>query len=133
MKDQSGKEISNNTYWLADDDARYRKLNTLVPVKLTAAATERPTRQQIGAPQETVIDLRLTNGTTTPALATKAVLLNPKTGLPILPAYFSDNYTTLLPGETRTLTIHYPTQTSTGHPKIALRGWNIVETTIPVQ
>jgi hypothetical protein len=133
MKDQAGKLLSDNTYWLAADDARYRQLNTLTPVKLTATATSHAGPQVKGVAQEEVIDLNLTNGTATPALAAKVVLLNPKTGLPILPAYFSDNYTTLLPGETRTLTIHYPAQPSTAHPRIALRGWNIEEATIPVQ
>ncbi len=133
LKEASGKLLSDNTYWLAADDAQYRKLNTLPPVKLTATATPHPGQSSTGGPQDTIIDLKLTNPTATPALATKAVLLNPRTGLPILPAYFSDNYTTLLPGETRTITIHYPTQPATAHPKIALRGWNIDETTIPVQ
>jgi hypothetical protein len=126
MKDESGKLLSDNLYWLANDDNQYRKLNDLASVKITASASSHIEQQ------ETVVELKLTNGNATAALATKAVLLNPKSGVALLPAYFSDNYVTLLPGEAKTLTIRYPTQLAIGYPKISLRGWNVEESSLVV-
>jgi len=46
----------------------------------------------------------------------------------ILPAYFSDNYVSLLPGETRDVTVAYPGDR--GVATVRLRGWNSPATTI---
>ncbi len=42
------------------------------------------------------------------ALANKLTLLNAHDGTRILPAYLSDNYVSLLPGETTEIQIEYP-------------------------
>jgi hypothetical protein len=47
-------------------------------------------------------------------------------GARILPAYYSDNYLSLLPGETREVVIRYPA-TIAGSPSVRLRGWNVRE------
>ena len=126
MKDASGKLLSENTYWLAGDDSQFRKLNDLNRVKLLANAASHTDGD------ETVIELNLTNTSTTAALATKAVLLNAKSGSRILPAYFSDNYVTLLPKETKSITVRYPSKLALGKEKIDLRGWNIDQASVPV-
>ncbi len=130
LKDAARNTVSENTYWLAATDADYRALGTLPAVALKASATRRPAGPETASPQtaspETVIDLTLTNPTTTPALQAKATLLDSSTGQRILPAYFSDNYVTLLPGETTRLSIRVPPGRSTAHPRIALRGFNVV-------
>ena len=51
----------------------------------------------------------------------------------ILPAYYSDNYISLLPGETRTVTIEYPASAAHGSFAINLRGWNAVPQVIVVR
>ena len=135
MQDSSGKTLSENTYWLAAGDSEYRKLNTLAPVKLAASAASHSEASSTASNQknnEAEVDLTLTNSSGTAALATKAVLVSVKSGLPVLPAYFSDNYVTLLPGETRTLTIRYPKQVAASNLKVELRGWNVEETSTAV-
>ena len=55
---------------------------------------------------ETTVTLSLQN--TSPsatAFALRLRLVNERTGERILPAYFSDNYLTLLPGESRNVTV----------------------------
>ncbi|WP_184217146.1 glycosyl hydrolase 2 galactose-binding domain-containing protein [Granulicella aggregans] len=126
MKDGSGTVVSDNTYWLAGDDDEYRKLNDLARVKLSANATSHTDGE------ETVVELKLTNPSTTAALATKAVLLNAKSGSQILPAYFSDNYVSLLPNETKSITVHYPSKLAVGKAKIDLRGWNVEQVSVDV-
>ena len=127
MKDGSGTLLSENTYWLASDDSQYRKLNDLAKVKISANASS----HSDGA--ETVIELKLTNPGATAALATKAVLLNAKSGSRILPAYFSDNYVTLLPKETKSISVHYPSKLAAGQAKIELRGWNVEPESVAVE
>jgi hypothetical protein len=54
------------------------------------------------------------------------------TGQRILPAYYSDNYASLMPGETRTLNIAYPSSSARGNLQVELRGWNLDTVSIPV-
>ncbi len=127
MRDAKGTLISSNTYWLAGDEDRYRKLNTLSPAKLTASATSHRDGDEI------VVDLQLTNGGTVAAIATKATLLDAKSKERILPAYFTDNYVTLLPGESMHLSVRYPaTANNKSGAKVSLRGWNLPNATIDI-
>ncbi len=126
MKGADGKLLSENVYWLAQDASQYRRLNALAPVRLRASASA----HSDGA--ESVIELHLANDSSTAALATKAVLVEAKTNSRILPAYFTDNYLTVLPGETKTVTVRYPANLAGGNTKIQLRGWNVEEATVPV-
>jgi hypothetical protein len=46
----------------------------------------------------------------------------------VLPAYYSDNYISLLPGEERTLVVHVPSGAAgAGGLHFTLRGWNLPE------
>jgi hypothetical protein len=67
-----------------------------------------------------------------PALETKLTLLDSASGLRILPAYFSDNYISLLPGEVKQITIDYRSTLGQGAPKVAIRGWNVPSGTLTV-
>jgi hypothetical protein len=53
-------------------------------------------------------------------------------GSRILPAYYSDNYVSLLPGESREVEIEYPASAASGQPHVNLRGWNLAATTLVV-
>jgi len=59
-------------------------------------------------------------------------LLNASDGSRILPAYFTDNYVSLLPGEHREIDIVYPAKAANGAARLAIRGWNIQKQTVPV-
>ena len=78
------------------------------------------------------ITITLTNPSQTTALTTKLTLLESANGQRILPAYYSDNYISLLPNEQRTIDIIYPSSPAHTHPVVALRGWNITPATIDV-
>jgi hypothetical protein len=67
--------------------------------------------------------IKLENLGNVAALETKLTLLD-MTGLRILPAYFNDNYVSLLPGETREITLDYEAQ-GPGETRLAIRGWNV--------
>jgi beta-galactosidase/beta-glucuronidase len=117
LTDERGQLVSENFYWQARDEASLRALNELpaADVRLTAVAER--------AGNESRIRVALTNKSHAPALATKLTLLDSR-GQRILPAYYSDNYVSLLPGETREIEISVPRDTA-GEMHLALRGWNV--------
>ncbi len=125
MTDAKGVEVSRNVYWLAGQDSGYRKLNTLTPVTLGSRAVQHRDGEEM------VVEVDLTNSSAVPALEAKLTLEDGRTGERILPAYLSDNYVSLLPGETEHVTVRYPVRG--GAAKLGLRGWNVVEGTVAVR
>jgi hypothetical protein len=119
--DAAGAPVSDNVYWWAKDEASLRELNGLPQATLTSSATVATE----GAERKATV--KITNAGTTPALMVKLTLKD-ATGARILPAYYSENYVSLLPGEQRTITVGFPA----GQAKAAvgLRGWNLATETI---
>jgi hypothetical protein len=66
-----------------------------------------------------------------PALMTKLTLKDAATGERILPAYYGENYVSLLAGEERTITVKFPA--GSAKPAVGLRGWNLQTQTIDVK
>jgi hypothetical protein len=125
LADASGQGVSQNLYWLAAHDYQYRKLNDLAAVTLKASATVQ------AAKGEQHIAVTISNPSQTAALAAKLTLLEAPGGKRILPAYYSDNYVSLLPGEQRVIAIAFPSARDV-QPVVALRGWNVMPATIAV-
>ena len=121
LTDSAGAPVSENFYWRGRDPAAYRALDTLAAQPLQA--TCRAAREG----GEHVVTVRLANAGPAPALATKLTLLDAH-GDRVLPAFYSDNYVSLLPGAARTLTIRSASATAPDH--VNLRGWNAVPVTI---
>jgi hypothetical protein len=89
---------------------------------LTASATVTASRSQRKAL------VRIRNSGSAPALMVKLILKDAVTGERILPAYYSENYVSLLPGEERVVTVEFPA--GAGKAAIGLRGWNLGAATI---
>jgi hypothetical protein len=126
LKDGDGKLLSDNFYWLAADSASYRQLNKL-PTASIVATTELGDMFQGGAS----LSVRLKNQSKSPALGIKLTLLDSATGARILPAYYSDNYISLLPGESRSISVGYK-YASGQAARLAIRGWNVPSGTLTV-
>ena len=75
------------------------------------------------AGDDLAIEVTLRNKGTVPALAAKLTLVD-ATGRRILPAFYSDNYVSLMPGDTHIIEIHCA-PAHTANAQINLRGWNI--------
>ena len=125
VSDANGAPVSNNLYWWAKDEAKLREMNGLAQVKLDASAT------MAASGTERKASVHIKNAGTAPALMIKLVLKDAGSGERILPAYYSENYVSLLPGEERVLSVEFPAGQS--RPAIGLRGWNIVEGTVEVK
>ena len=117
LKDADGKVLSQNAYWPSSTLAGQQGLNELatVPLELASRWTGAAVRG------ERQLEVTMRNGGEAPALSGKLTLFNAD-GERILPAYFSDNYVALMPGESRTVSVTFKSQ---GDVRLDLRGWNV--------
>ena len=125
LLDQDGQLVADNFYWLAnrapdsDDTGCLADLRKLPEVEIDATLRQSPSENTV----RFEVDLR--NPTDTVALLTRARILASPDGDEILPAYWSDNYVCLLPGESRLLTVDLPTVPAEPVFCLAIDGWNI--------
>ncbi len=112
--------ISENFYWRGLQESDYRALRDLPKVRLDAStATERH-----GDRWRLTTELR--NNSKAPALMVRLKAVREKTGDRILPALYSDNYVSLLPGERRTIVTELQQADTRGeHPRIVIEGFNV--------
>lgn len=117
---RDGTPVSSNFYWRGKDTASYRALTTLAPARLAVS---------VGRPEvvegERMARVAISNTGQVAALNIKLTLQDGK-GERILPAYYSDNYVSLLPGESTTVTVRYPAS-ATAPPVVGVRGWNLTD------
>ncbi len=121
LRDSAGKLVSSNFYWLAQPDHRddLTALNQLPMVTLDAKAV----RKDQGG--ERVVTVTLHNPSHSIALMAH-LQLRRKSGQRVLPAYYSDNYVSLVPNETRTITIKAALSDFKGEGAlVAFDGWNV--------
>lgn len=117
LRGSDGSLISENLYWLARDPAAYRAMSAMGKSEVSVAA------RRVADRDEQVIEATLTNPGSQPALMVKLAVLD-AAGERVLPAYWSDNYVSLLPGETRVVTIRAPLSAAVPD-SIGVRGWNV--------
>ena len=122
-----GKTISSSFYWLSGKEEYMRAINTLPQAVIVSKAS------LSSAGDEKVVTATLTNKGRQAAIELKLTLEEAQGGERILPAYYSDNYVSLLPGESETVTIHYPADAAHGAPALGLRGYNLNQTVLSVQ
>jgi hypothetical protein len=120
---RDGRSVSENFYWRGRDEDAYRALNTLAPVALTASAGVVTT-----SGSDHVVAVTLANDSAVPALNAKLTLVD-EAGKRILPAFYDDNYVSMLPGERRVIAIRYPATVS-ARPSVTLSGWNVAAATV---
>jgi len=126
LRDASSEIVSRNFYWLGADNSSYRRLNRLGQASLSVKAKSTRAGDNIR------IEIELTNPGTNAALANKITLLNAADGSRILPAYYTDNYVSLLPGESRKIQIEYSAKSASGQPQLSLRGWNLLKQVVAI-
>jgi Exo-beta-D-glucosaminidase Ig-fold domain len=118
LTDATGALLSDNVYWQARTPADQQRLNELKAQSIDMAATSRESDAGL------MVAVRVTNSSPAPVLNAKITMLD-ETGARVLPVYYSDNYVSLLPGESRELEVRCPAGSSRCS-RVALRGWNVV-------
>jgi len=130
MRDEKGTLLADNFYWIARDDESYRGLNKLAPASIEANAVA-VSSAHCKSGDENVWNVRLKNTGASPSVAMKLTLFHAD-NTRVLPAYYSDNYLSLLPGEERTIAVHVPSAAAgLGDVHFTLRGWNLPERDVP--
>jgi exo-1,4-beta-D-glucosaminidase len=127
LKDEAGKEISSNFYWLSargDENADFTDLARLPKVDVTVKLS--PLLKENG---KLKLDVELTNSSTSLAFAMNPKLLSASTREPVLPIFWQDNYFSLLPGEKHTVEVQLDASLVTdGKLLFKLDGWNLLTT-----
>lgn len=114
IRDQKGNVLAANEYWKANTSTgHFKAFNQLPVVNLTGKA------MQLAGGQ---ISIELENKTKHPAIGVKLDVLD-KAAQVVLPAYFSDGYFTLLPGEKKTVLLDGVDRNAID--KIQLAGYNL--------
>ena len=117
-----GKRISVNDY-LRSPDRNFTALNEVAPTRLRA---RRIAQQHDG--NNTKMRFEVSNPSATTALAVKFNIRDSRTGEAVLPAYISEGYIHLLPGEKRMVEAEY---TSPGdNIVLSAEGYNVERQTL---
>jgi len=138
LKKPTGEVVADNFYWLATQTdqmawdkylwfytpqkayADFTKINTMTPVKPEV------TKVETTEGDEGTITLTLMNPAKAISFFTEIVLEKKVAGAPVLPQFLSDNYISLLPGETKTVVIKYHLKDLAGdQPVIKIQGINL--------
>ena len=117
---RAGKVLSSNFYLhgLAEQD--YTGIRTLPPVKVEAKTTI------VRRGSEWSITTGLHNVSASPALMIRVKAIREKSGDPILPALYDDNYIALMPGERRTIHVNLQDADTRGEqPRVIVQGYNL--------
>jgi beta-mannosidase len=120
LTDESGKLLSTNFYWQHVAQDQFDGLQALPTVTLDAEANPRIEGNN------TFVTIILHNNTQNVALMTHLQLHQKKSGARVLPVFYSDNYISLVPGESSTVTIEAATKDLQGdQPLIEVDGYNV--------
>ena len=120
LMDASGKLLSSNFYWQHVAQDQFEGLMNLPVVTLDAEAGARVEGDN------TVLTVTLHNNTSHVALMSHLQLHQKKSGRRVLPVFYSDNYISLVPGESATVSVEAATKDLQGDsPLIEVDGYNV--------
>lgn len=137
LKDSKGKVISDNFYWrnigASPEDTKWlRDDNKLISIDKLADLDKLPkvtlkTAVKVRSDKDNAyLDVTLANESSTPAILTHLQVQGKKSKKRILPVYYSDNYVSLAPKDTKTITITCPKKSLGGDtPIVMVDGWNV--------
>ena len=133
--------VSDNFYWLPDSAGMYSGLQRMNKAALEVdvqqargrrAAVRQDGGGQEGGRQRIVVTLRNPAGGPV-AFFNRVSLVDPATKKRVLPVFYSDNYISVLPGESKTVTLDYTPVPGAAAPLVSVRGWNVEERFYPLK
>lgn len=124
LLDENQNQISRNVYWFPNEKGEYSGLNNMKPATVDFKA-KRISNDRI--------EVSITNAKDNPvAFFNRISLVNAQTKERILPAFYDDNYVSVLPGETITVQVDYIPEKGVT-PSVTLQGWNVDKKEVKVQ
>jgi len=131
LRDDTGRLVSTNFYWRSDDEyegkgsmtgpctSGFQSLQNMKEAKLRCTATSRREGGRL------FVEVTVSNVSGRIAFFNQLHLFG-EDSRPVCPAFYSDNFFTLMPGERKTVTI----ETSGKGSELQLSGWNSAGKTI---
>ncbi len=120
LLDSAGQVVSDNFYWRESRQDDFTALDTLPDVTLDAKLA----RHDAGG--RVLIEVTLTNSTPQIAVMAHLQLRNQRTNERVLPVFYSNNYISLLPGESKNISIEAPAGILLAdQPLVVVDGWNV--------
>jgi hypothetical protein len=116
--------VSDNFYWFPDGSGIYSGLKEMKQANVSFSA------RQVAAGK---VELIITNPEGNPvAFFNRVALIDQKTGKRVLPAFYDDNYISVLPGASKTVMVEYNADAS---QKLGatLLGWNVKKQSVIVK
>ena len=131
LRDRSGKVLSDNFYWRSNAEyapgtltgpcaSGFQSLQDMPAAKVKSSVKKRSDADNL------FFDVTLKNVSRKIAFFNEVLLLGDD-GLPVPYTFTSDNYFTLLPGASRTVTLEISRADAPARPRIHLEGWNVAE------
>ncbi|HEX9332499.1 MAG TPA: hypothetical protein VF896_11450, partial [Anaerolineales bacterium] len=146
LKNSLGQVVSNNLYWYSTSPdtlgnksnwystavSNYANLTGLNSLASNSSVTASASRT-VASGQETVTITLNNTSTTNIAFFVRAEITAGNGGLEVLPVTYTDNYISLFPGESITITSKYATSDLGGQsPYLRIRGYNVPQFSISV-
>ncbi len=136
LADENGKPVANSFYWRSNDPYMGKTTMTgpatagfepLAGMKKTGLQTKMTVAKNNTA---SVIELDIKNPSNTIAFFTQIQLLD-KFNKPVRPSFYTDNFFSLLPGETKRVTIETGSENiAQDNNKVVVKGYNVITNTI---
>jgi beta-galactosidase/beta-glucuronidase len=117
---EGDKSISENFYWRGLIDGNYQALRDLPVIKLQSKTITKKSGK------DWILTTTEINNTKTPVLMIRFKVVGKKSGERILPVFYSDNYISLMPGETKIVTMKLKDEDTRGEkPSVDISGYNL--------
>ncbi|MGN6601704.1 MAG: glycosyl hydrolase 2 galactose-binding domain-containing protein [Ginsengibacter sp.] len=118
LKNFVGKMVSKNVYWFSPGH-NFKELNSMPPAKLQAKIIKTEKLKS-----ETRWTIQISNQTAKMAFFINSQMT--ENGKEIFPSFWSDNYFSLSPNESSTISVSIPNaKIGSNKMKLALSGWNV--------
>jgi hypothetical protein len=129
LNEARGASLARNLYWRYREATDMQALNQLPQAQVSASAGPATAS---GGSNRAAVSLRNT-GTTTAAMISFS-LRDRRSGQRILPAFYSDSYLWLLPGESRSIEVSWPARAGTDEavPELVVEGYNLPQLTVAI-
>ncbi len=115
----AGKLISDNFYWLASEND-FRPLQDMKQATITTTATCGQIIQN-----EQTLQIRVKNPSNTLAFFVRLSVCQNDGDAEVLPSFWSDNYISLLPGQSKDLSVAFPKLHNRKTVHLKLEGYNV--------
>lgn len=124
LRDENQNLLTDNFYWFPNEKGQYSGLNEMKKAKVDMKAktiARGKIEVTVSNPKENTI-----------AFFNRIALVDAETGKRILPAFYDDNYISVIPGTEKKITVEY-TPLPKVTPQITILGWNVEKQSVPVE